>query len=401
MSDIDISVIGYGDLGSPVGQTLTNLGEGLYRDGLLRNIICRDVEQTSLPVDAIVCPIPLGNTIPRAMKGISRYLYEFDSRGYAERLFDMAATRHLADNIDILYCYIPGYVRSMKKVGQTPTVVQTGTELAMRAQQRLSEELARLGVHSSTPVGPTSHHERRRKSLLMADYVVAQSQFIRSSLESAGVDSDKIRVIPPGVNTQRFQPSRSNDPEPFHVLYVGQINVLKGIPYLLDAWSKFVDQRDSILNLCGETSATMRQLLHRWDLSCVRRPGFVDPLPYYQEASVLVFPSLSDGFGKAPLEAMSCGCPVIVTENTGMADLLTDGQNGYIIPPGDTDAIEERLEYLYGNPDERERVGEEARRTARRYDWDRYVDEVADYLRTDIGVDGPSGGNRSHSRANR
>lgn len=401
MSDIDVSVIGYGDLGSLVGQTLTNLGEGLYRNNLLRNILCRDVEQTSLPTNVIVRPIPLGNTIPRAMKGISQYLHEFDSRGYAERLFDVTATRYLVDDIDILYCYIPGYVRSMKAVGQTPTVVQTGTELAIRAQQRRNEELDRLGVQDGTPVTPTPHHKRRLRSLLETDYVVAQSQFVRLSLESAGVDNDKIRVIPPGVDTERFQPDGSSDTESFRVLYVGQINVLKGIPYLLDAWSKFADQRDSTLDLCGGTSATMQRLLNRWDLSGVRRPGFVDPLPYYQEASVFIFPSLSDGFGKAPLEAMSCGCPVIVTENTGMADLITDDQNGYVIPPGDTEAIEERLEYLHANSGERKRVGEEARRTAEQYGWDRYVDEVTDHLRTEIGPDGPSDERGSYNGADR
>lgn len=401
MSDIDVSVIGYGDLGSLVGQTLTNLGEGLYREGLLRTILCRDVEQTSLPLDAIICPIPLGNTIPKAMKGFSRYVCEFDSRGYAERLFDVAASRYLTDDIDVLYCYIPGYVRSMKAVGETPTVVQSGTELAIRAQQRRSEELVRLGVDRSTPAGPTPHHERRHRSLLEADHVVAQSQFVRSSLESAGVEIEKIRVIPPGVDTERFQPGGPGDGEPFSALYVGQINVLKGIPYLFDAWSRFTERRDSKLVLCGGTSATMQRLLPRWELSDVRRPGFVDPLPYYRDASVFVFPSLSDGFGKAPLEAMSCGCPVIVTENTGMADLLTDGQNGYVIPPGDADAIAERIEHLYANPDERERIGEEARRTAEQYDWNRYIDEMSDFLRAEMGSSGPSDGDGKTSQEGR
>lgn len=401
MSDIDVSVIGYGDLGSLVGQTLTNLGEGLYREGLLRNILCRDVEQTDLPPSVITRPIPLGSTIPRAMKGVSRYVYEFDSRGYAERLFDLTAARRLTDEIDVLYCYIPGYVQSMEAVGETPTVVQTGTELAIRSQQRRREELARLGVDSSAPAGPTTHHERRRRSLLKADHVVAQSRFVRSSLESAGVDGDRIRVIPLGVDTERFQPDGSGEKEPFSALYVGQINVLKGIPYLFDAWSTFTGQADSTLVLCGGISATMQRLLHRWDLTDVRRPGFVDPLPYYRDASVFVFPSLSDGFGKAPLEAMSCGCPVIVTENTGMADLLTDGQNGYVIPPGDTDALVEQLEHLYANPEERERVGEEARRTAEQYGWDRYVDQVSDFLRSEIDSKGASDENVSHSRENR
>ena len=61
---------------------------------------------------------------------------------------------------------------------------------------------------------------------------------------------------------------------------------------------------------------------------------------------VCVHPSFTDGFGLAPAEALACGVPVIVTEDTGMKELVEEGVNGYIVPTGSWEAILERLKHL-------------------------------------------------------
>jgi glycosyltransferase involved in cell wall biosynthesis len=66
---------------------------------------------------------------------------------------------------------------------------------------------------------------------------------------------------------------------------------------------------------------------------------------------VLVLPSVQDGFGMVMAQAMACGCPVIATHNTGAADLFTDGQEGYIVPIRDVDALAKRMQFLADNPD--------------------------------------------------
>ena len=71
-----------------------------------------------------------------------------------------------------------------------------------------------------------------------------------------------------------------------------------------------------------------------------------DPLEELRNADVLVHPSYSDGFGYAPMEAIACGIPVIVTEDTGMKELIVDGVNGWVVPTGDSSALLERLETL-------------------------------------------------------
>jgi glycosyltransferase involved in cell wall biosynthesis len=82
--------------------------------------------------------------------------------------------------------------------------------------------------------------------------------------------------------------------------------------------------------------------------------------------SVLVHPSLADGFSYAVAEAMACGLPVIVSDNTGAADLVEDGVQGYVVPTGDAHAIAERLHHLHSHPELLAQMGARARETIRR-----------------------------------
>jgi glycosyltransferase involved in cell wall biosynthesis len=68
-----------------------------------------------------------------------------------------------------------------------------------------------------------------------------------------------------------------------------------------------------------------------------------DPLEVLRPAHVFVHPTFEDGFGYAPMEALSVGVPVIVTDQTGMAEHVQEGTNGAIIPAGDVDALADRL----------------------------------------------------------
>jgi glycosyltransferase involved in cell wall biosynthesis len=97
----------------------------------------------------------------------------------------------------------------------------------------------------------------------------------------------------------------------------------------------------------------------------------------FSQASVLVLPSIEDGFGQVIVQAMACGIPVIATTNTGGPDVITDGKDGFIVPIRDARAIGERLEYLYRNPEARAAMGRAALETVRAWNgWDRYTTQV-------------------------
>ena len=100
----------------------------------------------------------------------------------------------------------------------------------------------------------------------------------------------------------------------------------------------------------------------------------------YGAADIFVFPSMGDGFGLVILEAMSAGLPVLCSTNCAGTDIVRDGENGFAIPAGDTDALVERLLWLQAKRQSLARMGLEARATARTYSWRSYELAIADGL---------------------
>ena len=126
---------------------------------------------------------------------------------------------------------------------------------------------------------------------------------------------------------------------------------MKGIPTLLEAFAQ-LPQRNAELILVGSwANRGMRRYLR--DVAGARpayphRAG--EPFPHLQRADVYAHPSWDDGWGYAPMEALACGVPVIVTEHTGMKERVQEGVNGYVIPVGDWKALLERLQQIRDYP---------------------------------------------------
>jgi glycosyltransferase involved in cell wall biosynthesis len=84
----------------------------------------------------------------------------------------------------------------------------------------------------------------------------------------------------------------------------------------------------------------------------------------FEQASVVVAPSVGEGFGMAALEAMERGRPVIATGVGGLVDLVRDGETGLFVPPADVDALAEAIVALASDPARARRLGENGRRRA-------------------------------------
>lgn len=376
-----ISVIGYRDLGKNVAQSLTNVSAGLYDRGCLHKVYPRGVVETDLPPDRIETPLPFGRYGPSFLWLLSERVYEFDHRTYSMQLVDYFVSWKLeSDAADVAYFDIPGFQRGIETSRDRGklTIVRGSTEMTTGLHERLKREYRRLGVDYSLPGTRRQFAERRKQSLERADKLIALSKFVRDSYVDAGLDPGKIRVINNAVDVEKFD-RKTDYGGPFRALFVGQISVRKGIPTLLEAWERF-DDGQSELVLCGSVSADVKAVSDPNGASNVTLTGWVDPEPYYRDATVFVLPSLSEGFAKVILEAMSTGTPVVVSENSGGADVVEDGVEGFVVTPGDPSALVEKLQYFRDNPGEVERMGRNARRTAEEHTWDRYVDEVLSFV---------------------
>jgi glycosyltransferase involved in cell wall biosynthesis len=104
----------------------------------------------------------------------------------------------------------------------------------------------------------------------------------------------------------------------------------------------------------------------------------------------MVFPSLFEGFGLVLLEAMSCGVPVIATPNGAAPDFVTDGEDGFIVPIRDPEAVAEKLEILVRDRDRLAAMSEAAMRTAARHSWTRYRERLVTTVRQTLAEQAPA-----------
>ncbi|WP_345244854.1 glycosyltransferase family 4 protein [Nibrella saemangeumensis] len=232
-------------------------------------------------------------------------------------------------------------------------------------------------MYSPLPVDPREMsyvNWRKDAALAVTDYIFSLSGFATHSLVENGIQPYRIYELNLGVNLELFRPAVPRKSR-FTALYVGTIHYLKGIDKLLAAWQtlKLPDAELIIVGPVGDAGSLLKQysgsftylpFLHHDEL-----------VKYYQHADVFVFPSYLDSWGQVVLEAMACGTPVIVTENTGAKDAVAKG-GGFVVPPGDQQALQEKIMYLYQNRAEVERLGLEARRVAEQYTWENYYAQV-------------------------
>jgi glycosyltransferase involved in cell wall biosynthesis len=200
-----------------------------------------------------------------------------------------------------------------------------------------------------------------------------------SMVEDYGADPDRIHVIPPGVDVDRWKcPPRSQD-GPVNILFVGGDFPRKGGDLLLD-WAAKTDRRGWRLHLVtrspiepsGENIRVYNHL----------SPNDTELMRLYQESHLFVLPTRGDCYSLAGIEAMAAGLPVILSRTGGTGDIIRDEVTGYLIPPGDANALSERLEYLLDHPQQRVRMGEAARKDAEeRFDARRNIQRTVDILR--------------------
>jgi glycosyltransferase involved in cell wall biosynthesis len=204
-------------------------------------------------------------------------------------------------------------------------------------------------AHRLHPIEPSWLNDATVRKCLAeyerADMITVSSEYARLSFLERGVPEAKLRPVRWRV-AERFTPVTRQRDGVFRVVYVGALTVAKGVPVLLDAFARLAGSAELTL-LGGWTTRGMRRFIEERIASDPRiRISVGDPLGSLRHADVLVHPSYSDGFAYAPMEALACGLPVIVTEDTGMKDHVEDGENGFVVPTGDAGAIAQRLEEI-------------------------------------------------------
>lgn len=182
----------------------------------------------------------------------------------------------------------------------------------------------------------------------LAERILYASDYIRDSFLAAGAREESL-VRFPLTPHPRYQPSvRAGARGTFDIAYVGSLTVHKGVPLLVDALRRLPQEDIRLVLVGGWGTRAMRRYIERAraaDRRIELAPG--DPLAVLARAGVCAHAAWEDGFGYAPAEALACGVPVIVSEDTGMKELIERGRSGVVLPTGELDALVQALEAAY------------------------------------------------------
>lgn len=206
------------------------------------------------------------------------------------------------------------------------------------AEERIVADLEKTSAikHKHWEAAPPDYWKSWRNECALADQIVVNSEWSRDALIGEGVPAGKLRVIPVAYESstdarslQRLYPRAFSAERPLRVLFLGQINLRKGVGQLLQA-VELLSGENVEFWFVGPTQIDVPQglKLHpqvRWFGVAPR----VEVASYYRDADVFIFPTLSDGFGLTQLEAQSWKLPVITSRYCG--EVVRDGFNGVIL----------------------------------------------------------------------
>jgi len=218
----------------------------------------------------------------------------------------------------------------------------------------------------------------------LADYISIPSSFVKRTFLEQGIDENKLLINPYGVNLKEFKQVKKND-NIFRIIFAGGGNLRKGYHYLLQAFYE-LNLPDAEVWHLGSLNDEIKSFLDKYQTDKWILKGHKpqnELYKYYSQGSVFVMPSLEEGFAMVQFQAMACGLPLICTTNTGGEDLITkDGEEGFVIPIRDVEALKKKILYLYQNQDICNKMGQKAKkRVEDGFTWDDYGDRYIENLK--------------------
>ncbi|GAA4316689.1 hypothetical protein GCM10023149_13850 [Mucilaginibacter gynuensis] len=307
--------------------------------------------------------------------------------------FDKAASKRLAkyagqSKLNAVYAYEDGALEQFKRAKQLGLACIYDLPIAYweTGRKLMTEEADRLPQWAKTLGGgildSEKKLERKTQEMELADVVVGPGSFVMDSVP-AWAKTKKMIVSPFG------SPSTTNTPvinhkktdKPLRVLFAGSMGQRKGLGDLFAALN-LVNSKNIELVVMGsmlETPEFYRSEFAGFTYEPGRSHAAV--LELMRSCDVFCLPSIVEGRALVMQEAMSQGLPLIITANTGGADLIIEGETGFLVPIRSPQAIAEKLNWFLSNRDKVAAMGEQARLHAANYSWEKYGSTIINELK--------------------
>ncbi len=290
---------------------------------------------------------------------------------YRDRIHDRWVAKKITRKADILI----GYEEcSMHTFAKAKTLgIKTVLDLAQihyNEIKEISEEFPVVGQIYENKNLRKKIDGIKQKELELSDYIICLSSFAKQSLIKNGIPEKKIFIVNLGFDPFKFTPKINySQSGKLKLVFAGTLTKRKGIDVILKVLPEIEDFAE--ITLIGPVSDA-KELLEN-SKAPVRHFAYLEQEKMnevFMESDIFIFPSYLDSWAMVVIEAMACGLPVIITENTGAKDAVE--RNGFIIQPGNANQLIEKITYFKNNRLEIERMGRISRKAAEAYTWENY-----------------------------
>lgn len=296
-----------------------------------------------------------------------------------DNFFDLIVSRKI-NGCDIFHGWLGYSLHTLKRLNGdgTKILIDMYTAHPNFRKELLKEEYEMFNLNYQPPDQPL--WEKYLKEIELADHLIAPSPHVYETCILQGVPKNKIKIIPFGIDIDRFKPTEKKD-KVFRIIYVGAMSINKGVYYLLEAFKQLRLPRSELV-LIGALQPEFKAILANYD-GLFKHVCFVphDQLAnWYGNSSVFVFPSLTEGSALVTFEAMACGIPSVVTENSG--SVVRNDMDGFVIPIRDIETLKEKMLFLYENEERRKEMGKSARKYVGNFTWGKYGERLIGFYQS-------------------
>ena len=287
------------------------------------------------------------------------------------------------DDIKVVYAYEDGALETFKEAKKKGYVCvydlpiaywEKGRTLMLHEAERLPEWADTLGGGILDSVQKL---ERKVKELELADIVVGPGSFVLDSLPEWASAKNKI-MSPFGSPLVPFFQEKKirKDGDPLRILFVGSMGQRKGLGDLFEAGKLLKNENIEIVVL-GSLLQTME--FYKGQFSDFVYEGIrshKEVLEVMRSCDIFCLPSIVEGRALVMQEAMSQGLPLIITANTGGADLIKHGETGFLVPINSPEKIAEKISWFNENRSLIPEMSRKAYEHSQNYTWEKYGDKI-------------------------
>jgi glycosyltransferase involved in cell wall biosynthesis len=247
--------------------------------------------------------------------------------------------------------------------------------------------------------------DKKNQALAYTDYIIALSSFAEKTLIDNGFPANRIYKTFLGINQTVFTPkkqynlpenavytegsffSESDDlkPQCLELYFVGTLSYRKGLPFMMQLLDALIKRKLNVrLTLIGPVDDFPIPELNAPYFRYFPFLNHAELVKMHHDLDLFIFPSHIDSWAQVVIEAMACGSPVLVSENTGAKDAVAQG-GGVVLPVNNMQEWVNSIEFYHNNRHFLQKTGEKAALVAKQYSWDAYHQQVFEIM-TDIAA---------------